>query len=189
VIGQVRNPGIYPLIGQRRVVDLIALAGGTTDRAGHVIVISSPNNTPPAQTIIWDPSLRKSENADLILQPGQTLEVSTCGVVYVGGNVGKPGAYSICGSLHTTVSEAMSLAGGVLPSSKNSHTLLVRTNIDGTKTTIDLNIHAILSAKAPDLSLQADDILFIPPSLLKASSKVLIQTAVGFATQAYLYIH
>lgn len=189
VIGEVHSPGIYPLIGQRRVIDVIAMAGGLTDHAGHLIEITSPGNTPPAKTITWDPGLRKTENADLILEPGQTLLVSKCGVVYIGGNVGKPGGYPICSSLHTTVSQAMSLAGGVLPSSKNNRSILVRTNVDGTKTTIELNIREILLAKAPDIPLQTDDILYIPPSLLKASSKVAIQAALGFATQAFLYVH
>jgi polysaccharide export outer membrane protein len=188
VVGQVHTPGIYPLLGQRRVVDLIAMAGGLTDRAGHLIEISSPGKVLPTRTIVWDPSLRGTENSDFILEPGQTLLVSACGIVYVGGNVGKPGGYPICGSLHTTVSQAMSIAGGALPSSK-SKSLLIRTNLDGTRTTVDLNIHDILLAKAPDIPLQADDILYIPPSMLKASSKIVIQAAVGFATQAFLFLH
>ena len=39
VMGEVRSPGIYPLAGKKRLIDMLTQAGGVTDRAGHVIEI------------------------------------------------------------------------------------------------------------------------------------------------------
>jgi hypothetical protein len=83
----------------------------------------------------------------------------------------------------------MALAGGAKPSSKMDQTILVRTNPDGTKTVLHLKLDNILNAKAADFSVLPDDILYLPPSTLKAASKVALQAAIGFASQAYIFLH
>ena len=50
-----------------------------------------------------------------------------------------------------------------------------------------VKLEDVLRGKAVDITLQPDDILFIPPSALKAASKIVLASAVGFATQAYFY--
>jgi hypothetical protein len=47
----------------------------------------------------------------------------------------------------------------------------------------------VLRGKKVDITMQPDDILFIPPSVLKAAGKTAIVAAIGFATQAYFYVH
>src|SRR5437868_3150435 len=39
VLGQVKNPGIYPVVASRRLWDMVLAAGGTTDRAGNMVTI------------------------------------------------------------------------------------------------------------------------------------------------------
>jgi DNA uptake protein ComE-like DNA-binding protein len=103
VMGEVRSPGIYTLAGQKRLIDMLTEAGrGDDDRAGHVIEIFAAGSMKNPQTVLWDPTLRENDNAELEIKTGETILVSRCGVVYVGGNVGRPGAFPLCDSNHTT---------------------------------------------------------------------------------------
>jgi polysaccharide biosynthesis/export protein len=188
VMGEVRSPGIYPLAGRKRLVDMLTEAGGVTDRAGHVIEIFSAGSMKDPQTVLWDPTLRENDNAELLLKTGETVLVSRCGVVYVGGNVGRPGAYPLCDSNHTTLSEVIALAQGAKPSSWSQRTLLLRTSGSGTRVVQTVKLDDVLRGRKMDITMQPDDIIFVPPSALKAASKVALTAAVGFATQAYFYV-
>src|SRR5271156_5196089 len=187
VMGEVKSPGIYALAGKKRLVDMLTEAGGLNDRAGHIIEIfpSGPMKNP--QTVLWDPTLRENDNADLEIKTGETILVSRCGVVYVGGNVNRPGAYPLCESNHTTLSEVIALAQGTKPSSWSQKTLLLRSSGSGTRVVQKVKLEDVLRGRTVDITMQPDDILFVPPSALKAASKTILTSAVGFATQAYFY--
>ena len=189
VIGKVRNPGIYPLTSKSRVLDLLALAGGPIDGSGHQINIYGGSPGSEARTVLWDPLFRQGSNLDLSLRPGQTIEVSACGIVYVGGNVMKPGGYPLCDSVRTTVSQVVALAGGAKSSTRNKECLLVHTDQSSKRVATKLDLKAIVEGRSPDPILLPDDILYIPQSALKAASKAALQAAVGFAAQAALYLH
>ncbi len=188
VMGEVRTPGIYPLAGRKRLLDMLTEAGGVTDRAGHVIEIFAAGSMKDPQTVLWDPTLRENDNAELQLKTGETVLVSRCGVVYVGGNVGRPGAYPLCDSNHTTLSEVIALAQGAKPSSYSQRTLLLRTSGSGTRVVQTVKLDDVLRGRKMDITMQPDDILFVPPSALKAASKLALTSAIGFATQAYFYL-
>jgi polysaccharide export outer membrane protein len=187
VMGEVRSPGIYTLAGKKRLLDLLTQAGGVSDRAGHVIEIFPSGSMKNPQTVLWDPTLRENDNAELEIKTGETILVSRCGVVYVGGNVGRPGAFPLCDSNHTTLSEVIALAQGTKPASWSQRTLLLRTSENGTRVVQKVKLEDVLRGRAVDITMQPDDILFIPPSVLKAASKTALTAAVGFATQAYFY--
>jgi polysaccharide biosynthesis/export protein len=138
-------------------------------------------------TVLWDPTLRENDNAELQIKTGETILVSRCGVVYVGGNVGRPGAFPLCDSNHTTLSQVMALAQGARPSSYPSRTLLLRTSPGGTRVVQKIKLDAVLRGQQVDITMQPDDIIFVPPSALKAAGKIALASAVGFATQAYFY--
>ena len=112
---------------------MITQAGGVTDRAGHVIEIFAPGSMKDPKTVLWDPTLRENDNAELRIKTGETILVSRCGVVYIGGNVVRPGAFPLCDSNHTTLSQVIALAQGTRPSTWTQRTLLLRTTGDGTR--------------------------------------------------------
>ncbi|HEV2272596.1 MAG TPA: polysaccharide biosynthesis/export family protein [Acidobacteriaceae bacterium] len=189
VLGEVHTPGIYALAGRQRLIDILTEAGGVTDRAGHVIEIFGAGSMKDPTSLLWDPTLRENDNAEVQLKAGQTVLVSRCGVVYVGGSVGRPGAYPICDSQHTTISEVIAEAMGVRPSSWGQRTILLRTSVTGTRVMQQVKLEDTLRGKKPDIVMQPDDILFVPPSTWKAVGKTAVTAMVGFATQAYFYIH
>jgi len=187
VMGEVKSPGIYNLAGQKRLIDLLTEAGGVTTAAGHVIEIFAPGSMKNPTTVLWDPTLRENDNAELKIKTGETILVSRCGVVYVGGNVGRPGAYPLCESNHTTLSEVIALAQGAKPSSYTQRTLLLRSSGNGTRVVQNVKLEDVLRGRKVDITMQPDDIVFIPPSILKAAGKAALTSAVGFATQAFFY--
>jgi polysaccharide biosynthesis/export protein len=139
------------------------------------------------QTLLWDPTLRENDNADVRLKPGETVLVSKCGVVYVGGNVGHSGAFPLCESNHMTISEITALAGGIKVSSWGQKVLLLRTTGTGTRLLQKVRLEDILRGRRADIILQPDDIIFVPPSTLKSFGRASISTIVGLATQVYFY--
>jgi polysaccharide biosynthesis/export protein len=187
VMGEVRSPGIYALAGQKRLLDLLTEAGGVTNAAGHIIEIFPSGSMKNPTTVLWDPTLRENDNAELQIKTGETILVSRCGVVYVGGNVGRPGAFPLCDSNHTTLSQVIALAQGTRPSSYSQRTLLLRNSAGGTRVVQKIKLESVLRGQQVDITMQPDDIIFVPPSGLKAAGKIALASAVGFATQAYFY--
>ena len=187
VMGEVKTPGIYTLAGHKRLIDLLTEAGGTTTAAGHVIEIFAPGSMKNPTTVLWDPTLRENDNAELEIKTGETILVSRCGVVYVGGNVGRPGAFPLCESNHTTLSEVIALAQGARANSYSNKTLLLRTSGNGTRVVQTVKLEDVLRGKKVDITMQPDDIVFIPPSILKGAAKAALVAAIGFATQAYFF--
>lgn len=167
VLGEVRSPGIYPPLGKHLLSDLLAAAGGLTANTGRVIEISN-ERTPDQKTYIpWDPTMHNTTSYDRPVHPGDRVFVRACGIAYVGGNVLKPGAYSLCGSPQMTLSEVLALAGGVAPLNANSHTFLIRAEADGTKVARQIDIHKVLTAKVADPIIKEDDIIYLSHSSLK----------------------
>jgi polysaccharide export outer membrane protein len=187
MMGEVKTPGIYPLAGKKRLVDMLTQAGGITDRAGHIIEIFPSGSMKNPQTVLWDPTLRENDNAEMEIKTGETILVSRCGVVYVGGNVNRPGAFPICDSNHTTLSEVIALAQGTRSNSYANRTILLRSSGNGTRVVQKVKLEDVVRGRTVDITMQPDDIIFIPPSILKAAGKTALTAAVGFATQAYFY--
>jgi polysaccharide biosynthesis/export protein len=179
VLGEVRAPGIYPAVGKHRLSDVLARAGGPNENAAHVVEITGPEAS-ETQRVIWDPTFQENPAIHVFLQAGQTVLVGRCGVVYLGGNLNRPGAYPLCGSRHTTLSEAVALAGGTRPSSYSSKTVLLRIE-QGTRTVRVIDIEQVLHGKSPDFTLMSDDIVYVPTSALKAGLKTISAAALSFA--------
>lgn len=121
VLGEVAHPGRYSLEGQVSVLELIAMAGGTTDSAGQVITLvrHQRNGQDERIALYVDQQQSPSElvqNTDL--QPGDVVFVPQAPRFYVFGDVGKPGAYFMEPGL--TVMRALSLAGGLTPRASDS---------------------------------------------------------------------
>jgi len=188
VLGEVHSPGIYPPPGKHQLSDLLATAGGLTGNTGRIIEITNDRNSGKKDYVSWDPTMHNTENFDRPVSPGDRVLVRACGIAYVGGNVAKPGAYSLCGSQNMTLSEVMSLAGGVAPNSSTSRTYIVRTQPDGTKIVEQIDVKKVLTARVADPIVKEDDIIFVSPSPLKAILKGALSFALAI-TPSFLYVY
>ncbi len=86
-------------------------------------------------------------------------------IVYVTGEVAKPGSVGLSGSM--TAVQAAIQAGGFLPTSKLDEAVLLR-QTDGTnRKVIPLEVTKILKGEASDVPLQPLDVVYIPRSDIK----------------------
>jgi polysaccharide export outer membrane protein len=190
ILGEVRIPGIYPPPGKPYLSDLIATAGGLTATTGRVIEISNNRTPEKTEDIPWDPTMRNTSNYDRPVHPGDRILVRSCGFAYVGGHVGKPGSYALCGvQQHITLSKLIALASGVTPFTSERHTYLIRTQPDGTKVVQELDLHKILLARAADPEIKEDDIVYVTPSTMKDVLNRAVNFALTTSTELIYFVH
>jgi polysaccharide biosynthesis/export protein len=185
IFGEVQKPGIYALIGPHRLFDAISMAGGLTEKAGRIITVTHRDRPKEPVTVEFSRDPNKSVDSNIDLTPGDTILVSKAGVVYVVGDVGQPSGFLLDKNDSLTVLQAIALAQGVKPTAQLTHARLIRRGTNGAPVEVPINLRDILAAKAPDVQLQADDIVFVPSSMAKGamrrSMEAIIQTAVGVA--------
>lgn len=109
------------------------------------------------------------ENGDARLnvpvRPGDIVKVPRAGVVYVVGEVKKPGGFVLKSNEELTVLKAMALAEGLTLTAVKDQARIIRTDAaSGEKKEIPINLGKILDGKTSDPALQAADIVFIPNS-------------------------
>jgi polysaccharide export outer membrane protein len=85
-----------------------------------------------------------------------------------------------------SVVQAISLAGGTPPNAVPSHTRLIRKQPDGSHVEIPLQLSAMQKGKAPDMELQADDIVYVPFSYVR-NMAVGAGSLVGATSSAAIY--
>jgi polysaccharide export outer membrane protein len=180
ILGEVVKPGIYPAIGERKLYDLISAAGGFSASAGRKVSIIRERSTTGPITVNLPRNLADDLGDNIEILPGDTITVPRAPIIYVVGDVGRPAGLLVDnGSL--TVLQALALAGGANHTAKVSGTRIIRKGPAGmTETRVPLK--KMLEAKAPDLTLQADDILFVPLSGLRVAAAQATSAAISAAT-------
>jgi polysaccharide biosynthesis/export protein len=186
VMGQVLKPGIYEIDTSRRLVDVLALAGGLTDLADRHITIQRFG--PAKQTVDYYYSNAASSafSDDPMVYPGDTVIVPKVAMVYVLGDVSKPGGYPITtNNSKITVLQAIALAGYANHTAAVGKSKLVRETDEGVAE-IDLHVGAMQKGKSPDITLRADDVVYFPFSFIR-NIGVNAQGILASATSAAVY--
>jgi polysaccharide biosynthesis/export protein len=137
VVGEVRQPGPYPLSGNMALVEVIARAGSTLPSASGEAVIVHAGESASGPTLpvkddapnVVHVNLRDLEQGvfsqNAMLRDGDTIFVPRAESVYVFGQVKNPGAYSLP-QKNTTVLQALSLAGGVTDRGTTARIKIIR---------------------------------------------------------------
>jgi len=184
VMGEVLKPGVYPLLGSRRLFDVLSLAGGTGPKAGRVVSISHRDHPETPRTLLLSNDATESAKSNVDVFPGDTVVVSRAGVVYVVGDVHKPSGVIMDNGTDMTVLQAIAMAEGTNPTASLNKAKLIRTTPTG-RQELPLALKDILASKAPDMRLQAEDIIFVPNSAAKSAARrsleAIVQTASGVA--------
>lgn len=188
VMGQVTNPGAYPIATPSSVVSVLALAGGLADLADRHITIERHSDA--SQRVGYYLSNRSQEALDsnVLVYPGDTVLVPRVGVVYVLGDVGRPGGFPITtNDSEMTVLQALAMAGSGNKTSILSKTKLIRKTPNGSEE-IPLQLAAIQQGKQPDIQLKPDDVVFVPYSWMK-NLTLNPQGIAASATSALIFSH
>ena len=183
VLGEVQKPGIYPLPGSRTLFDAISAAGGTSEKAGNEVTITHRGHTDDPQVVPLSYVGDSSLHSNVKVLPGDTVVVARAGIVYVVGDVHKPSGIVMQNSQLTAL-QAIAMAEGTNPTASLNRSRLIRKTPQGLKE-VPLPLKKILAAKAPDVDLQPNDILFVPNSAAKSAARrsveAIVQTATGVA--------
>jgi polysaccharide export outer membrane protein len=166
VLGQVKTPGVYPLLGTHRLYDMIASAGGVTDFAARQVIVVHQGDAAHPVTVELNYSQERIQQSDIEVLPGDTIVVQKAGVVYVLGDVGRPGGFLIQDNQPLTVLRALSLAQGINKTAKLNSAVIFRNTAAG-QTQSPLALKQVLHGKATDLPLSDHDILYVPSSIEK----------------------
>ncbi len=189
VMGEVNQPGIYPLIGPHRLFDGIAAAGGLTAKAARTVKVirkKSPDD-PIVIDLPQDLSSDITNVSNVELYAGDTVVVGKAGVVFVVGEVNKAGGFLMENNTRMTVLQAVSLAQGPTKFANLKKATIVRRNSNGVEE-IPVQLDKIMAAEETDHVLLADDILLVPTSNAKIARKRMGDAAVAGAAAAAIWL-
>jgi polysaccharide export outer membrane protein len=121
----------------------------------------------------------RDEALNIEMKPLDIVSVSKAEVVYVTGAVKRPGGFVLEDRPTMTVLQAVAMAEGFTPTAGKKSARILRTNQDGSKTEVPIDLGKIIKGKAEDTTLAANDILFVPDSKQKIVSQRAIDAGVS----------
>ena len=186
VLGEVAKPGIYPLLGSPRLFDALSAAGGATNRAGKIISIVHREHPSLGNVVFLSRDPKQALAQNVFLRPGDTVMVSRAGIVYVSGDVKTPGGYVMNNDDNLTVLQALALAQGLNPTASTKNVRIIR-HKDSKLEEIPVELKQIMAAKAPDIALENEDVLFVPTSVSKSAARKSLESIVQVATGLAIY--
>ena len=119
-----------------------------------------------------------------LVHPGDIVKVTRAGVVYVIGEVRKPGGFALKSNEKISVLQALALSEGLTRTAAKAEARIIRTDQQsGERKETPLDLGKILAGKAPDPVLDPKDIIFVPNSAAKTTfgrgAEVAAQTLAG----------
>jgi len=170
VLGAVRNPGPYELLGRQTLLQIISEAGGITNESGkEIIVIREVEDGASAslKISIEDLILKGDARLNIPLQPNDIINIPIDRIVniYVFGQVKKPGALGVRRSNIPTLLQAIGQAGGFLERASKRKVLIKRIDDDGKEVKIIVNVKSIIKGTRKDIQLLENDVVIVPETI------------------------
>ena len=167
ILGEVVRPGVYPVAGPRSLVDVLALAGGLTMSADTHVTIQHGDGSLTVATV----SMPREDGGkilanDVRVLPGDKVVAPRAGIVYILGEVTRPGGYIMQHDGRITVLQAVAAAEGTTRFSSEKNAYLIRRTGD-TYQTEHISIRDMYKGKQLDLPLNPGDVVYVPLSNLR----------------------
>ncbi|MCW9706036.1 SLBB domain-containing protein [Fodinibius salsisoli] len=159
--GEVKRPGIYELVGNETLQDLIVYAGDFTDQA-YTDRIKVVGNTPKQRRIS---DVNKGYFDDYVLSNGDSVAVGEIldrftNKVEIEGAVFRPGEYALNDT--TSLYSLIQRADGLMGDAFMNRGLILRTQDDYTMETISFSVRELMqNPEAHNIPLKKDDIVRI----------------------------
>ena len=185
LMGEVNKPAVYSALGAHRLVDLIQTAGGLTDKAGRTVTVAHRDDPKHPITLTLSNDAAKTVENNIELLPGDTIVVSKAGIIYVVGEVNRPGGF-VMENNEIRASQVLAMAAGPTRMAALNGTKMIRHTPEGLKD-IPLPLKKVLEAKVPDVELQPDDIIWIPSSRGKSIAGASTSTIISTLTTLAIY--
>ncbi len=190
VAGAVKDPLTFQASAPVTLLEALTRAGGLTAEAGPEILVTrhQPGSDGATTQLIQRVSVKSlidlaDAESNLRLNGGEEVRVPGAGKVFVVGNVRKPGAYMVQEGAETSVLKVLALAEGLAQfSSKQAY--IYRREASGAKNEIPIELNKIMERKAPDATLLADDVLYIPDNRGKRLGLAALEKLLMFGSTA-----
>jgi polysaccharide export outer membrane protein len=119
-----------------------------------------------------------------LVHPGDIVKVTRAGVVYVIGEVRRPGGFALKSNEKISVLQALALSEGLTRTAAKGEARIIRTDQQsGERKETPIDLGKMLAGKAPDPVLEPKDIVFVPNSAAKSTfgrgAEVAAQTLAG----------
>lgn len=182
VIGAVKNPLTFQADGPTRLLDALGRAGGFSENAGADVLIASPG------ALVRRIPIKELLNAtdpqhNVPLTGGEEISVPAAGRVFVLGNVKRPGAFPLRDANEGSVLQMLALAEGLtMFSTKEAY--IYRLKDGAQRTEIPVKLDSILKRQTPDITVLADDILYVPENKGRRLGMAALERALMFGSTA-----
>lgn len=159
VLGNVRNPGSYRIHPDNRLLDVIALAGGTLDTAGDQILVTRDNNTDEvdlgALTRLGLGN-QKIGSGDVIYVPEGRNQL------LILGEVANPGYHSL--EYGDRILDGIAKAGGLLETAGGSEVTVTRQETETENMVFQVDLDALMTNRflESNFLLEGGDVIIIP---------------------------
>ena len=204
VLGSVKTPGVHQIRGKKTLFEVLSLAGGLNPDAGNVVNITRrksagplplPNDTDDSshEFRIASVSVRsvmdaKNPQENIVVMPEDVVSVPKGDLVYVIGAVKKSGGFILAEKEKISVLQALSLAEGLdRGASANKAKILRQVANSDNRAEIPVDLKLIMAGKQGDVSLRADDILFVPTIGPKNAAMRGLEAAIQIGTGVAIY--
>ena len=170
VLGAVEKPGPYELLGRQTLLQLISEAGGLKEDAGDDIIIirqfQDGTNT-SLKISIDELFLNGDSRLNIPLEPNDIVNIPAekTVLIYVFGQVNKPGAMGVKKSNIPTLLQAIAQAGGFSERASKGRVLIKRIGKDGKERQIKVNVKDIIKGKRKDVQLLENDVVYVPETI------------------------
>lgn len=160
VLGQINRPGRYPIeTPDMRVTDLLANAGGVAPTGADVVVLTGTRNGKPMRMEIdipsvFGPSAEQGRTADVVVQNGDVLWVDRAPLIYIYGEVQRPGPMRLERGM--TLMQVLATGGGLTPRGTERGIRVHRKSAEG---------KVEVSQPAMDDVLRDGDVVYVRESL------------------------
>lgn len=189
VIGAVEKPGVFEIHSHRNLVEMLSEAGGLSKMGtvpGRWVYVTRKNgfvndfvpvdgiqllSSDKVEIDLHKLLYARSDGLNITIQPFDTISVSVADVIYVVGDVRKPGGYALDEHETLTVLQALAMAEGANTTAAKKRARIIRRKADGSRQEIPLDLGKVMDGKAGDPELAANDILFVPSSAGKTAGK------------------
>jgi polysaccharide export outer membrane protein len=189
VVGAVKKPGVYQIPDSKTLIELLSMAEGLADDAGDTVLImrGRPQEHGDIVKVNLKNLLESSDSTlNVPVHSGDIVKVARAGIVYVVGEVKKPGGFVLKSNENISMLQALALAEGLTRVSAKSQVRIIRTDQSSDKRVeIPVDLGKVLASKSPDPILQPRDVVFVPDSSAKSAfyrgAEAVLSAATGVA--------
>ncbi|MBI2524594.1 MAG: SLBB domain-containing protein [Candidatus Rokubacteria bacterium] len=181
VVGEVCQPGVYTLSSLATLTNALFSAGGPT-KLGSLREVRLLRNGHQVGTLdLYDFLQRGDRTRDFRLESGDTVFVPTVGgVAAIAGEVKRPAIYELRGQAR--VSDLVTLAGGITPSSYLKRVQLVRAQPNAERVTVDVDLsqYYLKGDRASNPPVNGGDLVLIYRSDPRIYNTIKVEGAVKY---------